>query len=128
MQEPEHTVSVAHEELQVDKREVETGRVRVRKIVREREEFLDEELLRDEVDIERVPVNRIVDQPAQVRREGDVLVIPVLEEVLVVHKQLVLKEELRVRRRAGSTPHRQRVVLRSEEVIVEHSKTEHERT
>lgn len=44
-----------------------------------------------------------------------------------MQKQLVLKEELRVRRRAVSAPHRERVVLRSEEAIVEHSKTEHER-
>ncbi len=127
MQEPEHTVPVAREELQVDKREVETGRVRVRKIVREREELVEESLLREEVEIERVPIDRVVDRPAQMRREGDVLVIPVLEERLVAQKQLVLKEELRVQRRAVSAPHRERVVLRSEEAIVEHSKTEHER-
>jgi uncharacterized protein (TIGR02271 family) len=128
MHEPVQRIPVVREEVEVEKRRVETGRVRVRKVVREREEFVDEDLLREEVEIERIPLNRVVDAPEQIRSEGDVLIIPVLEEVLVVQKQLVLKEELRVRRRAVSTPHRQRAVLRSEEAIVEHSKTEHERT
>jgi uncharacterized protein (TIGR02271 family) len=123
MHDPVQRIPVAREELEVEKRQVETGRVHVRKVVHEHDELVDESLLRDEIEVERVAVNRVVDEPAEIRREGDVLVIPVLEEVLVVQRQLVLKEELRVRRHAVDAPHRQRVVLRSEEVIVEHSKS-----
>ena len=32
-----------------------------------------------------------------VRREGDVVIVPVMEEVLVVEKRLMLKEELHIR-------------------------------
>lgn len=113
------SIPLAQEELEVGKREVETGRVRIRKVVREHEELVDERLSSEEVEVERVPVGRVVAGPLQPRQEGDVLVLPVLEEQLVVEKRLVLVEELRVRRRAVERPYRERVVLRSEAAIVE---------
>jgi stress response protein YsnF len=69
--------------------------------------------------VQRVPVNRPAKGVPAPRYEGEILVIPVLEEVLVVSKQLVVKEELRIRRRAKRSPHRQRVLLRSEVAVVE---------
>ena len=60
------------------------GPVRVRKFVYEREAVVDPPLLRDEVVIERVPINRVVEGPIAARSEEDTLIIPVLEEVLVV--------------------------------------------
>ena len=51
-------VPVVAEELVVGKRTVETGRVRLTKKVREREETVDEPLLREDVTVERVLVNR----------------------------------------------------------------------
>ena len=107
------------EELDVRKRFVETGRVRVTKTVDEREEVVDEPLRREEVDVERVAVNRLVDGPVELRQEGDTLVIPLLEEVLVVEKRLMLREELRVTRRAVEEHRPRRVVLRSERATVE---------
>jgi uncharacterized protein (TIGR02271 family) len=112
-------IPVAEEQLFLDKRVVETGRVRVRKVVREREELVDEPLLREEVEVERVPINRLVDGPAEVRREGDTTIIPVYEEVLVVEKRLMLKEEIRVSRRKTEVHQPQHVTTRAEEVIVE---------
>ena len=41
------------------------------------------------------------------------------EEVAVVTKQLMLKEELRIRKRAVRTVHKERVALKAEEVNVE---------
>lgn len=110
---------VAVEELEVQKRTVETGRVRVHKVVREREELVEEPLLQDVVDVERVVVNRVVDAAMPVRYEGDTMIIPVLEEVLVVEKRLILTEELRVTRRRIVNQQPQHVTLRSEEVYVE---------
>jgi len=110
---------VIEEQLELRKRTVETGGLRVHKTVHEREELIDEPLLREELQIERVPINRPVSAPLEVRYEGDVMIIPVLEEVLVVEKRLVLKEELRVTRsrRLESSP--QRVTLRTEEATIE---------
>jgi uncharacterized protein (TIGR02271 family) len=113
-------VPVIAEELDIQKRTVETGRVRVHKSVREREEEVDVPLLREEVHVERVPVNRVIDQAVGVRYEGETLIIPVLEEVLVVEKRLMLREELHVTRRQVETRHHEEVTLRSEEVRVEH--------
>ena len=49
------------------------------------------------------------------------MIIPVLEEVLVIQKRTVLKEELHVTRLRREVHHEpQHVVLRAEEVTVEH--------
>jgi len=111
-------VPVFEEQLDIKKRQVEVGRVRVDKIVREREELVDEPLLREEVQVERVAINRVVEHAPQSRQEGDTLIIPILEEVLVVEKRLMLKEELRITRRQIEEHRPEQVMLRSEEVRV----------
>jgi len=115
----EKVVPLAREELEVGKRSVERGRIRVRKTVRSREELVEQPLQHDEITVERVAVNREVDAPPQPRYERDALVIPVIEEVLVTRKQLVLKEEIYIRRRSVESVHQERVTLRSEDVEVE---------
>ena len=112
-------VPVIEEELRVGKRVVETGRVRIRKTVHEHEEVVDEPLMREEYDVERVPIDEFVDGPVGPRHEGETLVVPVLEEVLVVEKRLVVREELRITRRRTEEHKPQRVKLLSEEVSVE---------
>lgn len=115
----ETIVPVVAEELVVGKRTVETGKVRIHKTVREHAEVVDEPLVRDEVNVERVPVNMFVERPAEARYEGDTLIVPVFEEVLVVEKRLVLKEELRITRRQTEHHAPQQVTLRHEEVNIE---------
>jgi uncharacterized protein (TIGR02271 family) len=112
-------VPVVHEEVDVARERVETGVVRVRKVVQERVELIDEPVLHDEVEIEHVAINRPVDAPQPPREEGDVLIVPVYEEVITVHKQWVLREEIHFRRREVRTQHREEVVLREESAIVE---------
>ena len=112
-------IPVAREEVSVAREVVETGVVKVRKVVRERVEQIDEPMLHDEVDIEYVTINRKVDAPEPPREEGDVLIIPVYEEVVTVQRQWILKEEVRLRRREVQTRHREEVVLREEQALVE---------
>jgi stress response protein YsnF len=52
----------------------------------------------DRVEIERVPVNREVATPPPSRQEGDTLIVPVIEEVLVVTKRYRVVEEIHVRK------------------------------
>jgi uncharacterized protein (TIGR02271 family) len=113
-------VPVMMEELDVQKRRVETGRVRIHKTVHEREELVDEPLFQEEVVIERVPINRVVEEAIPIRYEGDTMIVSLLEEVPVVQKRLVLKEELRITKRRVAVPRPVRVMLRSEEATVEH--------
>jgi uncharacterized protein (TIGR02271 family) len=115
----EVVVPVVEETLDVARRVVETGRVRVTTSVGEREAVVDEPLLYDEIEVTRVPVNRYLSEPASVRTEGDTTVIPVLEEVLVVEKRLLLKEEIRLTRHRRARHEPQRVLLKSEEVQIE---------
>ncbi|WP_460839515.1 YsnF/AvaK domain-containing protein [Noviherbaspirillum agri] len=116
------TFPVMEEELQVGKRTVDTGRgVRIHKTVSERQQVVDEPLLREELVVEHVPVGRVVadTDPPQTRYEGNTLVVPVLEEVLVVQKQLLLKEELRITRQQHREATPRTVSLRAEEVTLE---------
>jgi len=112
-------IPLVEERLRVRKQTRETGRVRLTKHVDVREELVDEPLFREEVEIERVPVNRYVDELAATRSRGDTTIFPVYEEVLVVEKRLLLKEELHVTRRRTEHRNPQRVTLRSERVEVE---------
>jgi stress response protein YsnF len=68
--------------------------------------------------VERVEVNRFVDAPEAVRQEGDVTIVPVMEEVAVVQKRLRVKHELRLTRRRKTHEQTERVVLRNEEAQV----------
>jgi uncharacterized protein (TIGR02271 family) len=112
-------IPVVEEILDVRQRRVETGRVRITKIVHEREEEVKAPRVREEVTIERVTLNRMVDAPISMRQEGDTFIIPLLEEVVVVEKRLMVKEELRITKRRIEEPASQQVTLRREEVIVE---------
>ncbi len=121
---PAVVVPVVAEEVSVGKRRVETGTVRVRKTVRTTERVVDEPLTREEVVVERVAINREIDEAVGPRQEGDTLIVPLLEEVLVVRKQLILREEVRITRRKVEHRAPETVSLRVEEATVERSGTE----
>jgi uncharacterized protein (TIGR02271 family) len=118
-QEEVAAIPLVEERLAVSKRQVESGRVRVRISVEEREEQVPVELTHDEVEVERVPRNVPVAELPGVRLEGNTTIIPVVEEVVVVEKRLVLVEEIHVRRRTASATHDIPVTLRSEQVAIE---------
>ena len=111
-------VHLAEEELVVRKRIVSTGSVRLSTHVEQHLEQVRETLLRTDVIMERVAVDRVVDHVPEIRTEGDTLVYPIVEEVLV--KQLVLREEVRITRRESSTPFAEDVILRRVRADVDH--------
>ena len=120
---PERTVSeeavpLSEEILSVGKRTVETGRLRIATVVHEREEIVEQDLSSETVEVLRVPVGRPVDAAPEPRYEGDVLIVPILEEELVVTKRLVLKEELHIRKQATRRTERVTETLRSEDAVV----------
>ena len=114
-------IPVVQEELQVGRCVVETGHgVRLHKTVTEEALRIDETLMRQEMNVERVPIDAWVDGALPERRqEGETLIIPVLEEVLVVEKRVRLKEEIRITARARQHPASEQVVLRQEHLSVE---------
>ncbi len=112
-------VPVVAESLNVSKRQLERGRVVVHKRVVTQQTTVDELLKDEQVEINRVPVNKIVEAAEPNRSDGDTLIIPLYEEVLVVEKRLVLIEELHITKRVREHRDPQQVTLRREEVDIE---------
>jgi uncharacterized protein (TIGR02271 family) len=113
-------IPVVEERLEVSRERVETGRVRISKSVEAREVVVDDPLKRESVRVEHVPINQVVTgEVPRVREEGDVTVIPILEERVVTRTELVLVEEVRIHRDHSEYHDPQRVTLRKEVVAVE---------
>jgi len=106
------------EELSVTRRRIATGRTRISRVTREQETRVEEPLTREVVEIERRPVGEPVSSMPPVRQEGDTIIIPVVEEQLVVERRLVLKEEVRVRRVRKTEMHQEHVITRRQDVII----------
>jgi uncharacterized protein (TIGR02271 family) len=121
--EEELKVRRSEEELRVDTREREAGAVRVRKRVRTDRERLVVPKKRVEVTVERVPVEG---ETPSTEREGlgpeigeDEIVIPVVEEEVVVEKRPVVKEEIHIRKDVVEDTEVVEEEVRREEVEVE---------
>ena len=115
----EHRIPLLEETLRVDRHEVETGRVRVRVLVDEQGHHFSEALDRSTVEVVRVPIHCEIDFMPEPRVEGEYTIIPVVEEVLVVRRQLVLVEEVRIRRVIATEVVDQTVVARKMRAVVE---------
>jgi uncharacterized protein (TIGR02271 family) len=111
-------VPVVREEIHVDKQTRENGKVTIHVTPQARQETIDVALRDEQVQVQRVPINRPVDTPPSVRQEGDVTIVPVFEEVLVVEKRLILKEEIRITRVRNERHERQTVTLHEEQVRI----------
>lgn len=112
------TVPVVEEKIQIEKEQTQE-KVRVSKQVREVEVEVDEPGFIEEIEVERIPMNRVLDGPLSSYQDGDTFVIPVVEERVDVVKRLVLVEEVRVKRIRKEVHDPQRVALRREEVVVD---------
>jgi len=116
-------VPISEEVLAVDTRMVDTGRgVRVHKTVHTEPVRIDETLAQEEIAVRHVAVDRTLAQdealPAT-RYEGDVLIVPVFEEVVVVERRVRLKEELHITRIRREEHFSRTVDVRTEEVRIE---------
>jgi stress response protein YsnF len=112
-------VPVVAESLALSKRTLDRGAVRVHMTVGEREVVVDEPTAEDRVTVERVAINQPIDKPVRPRVEGDTTIIPVMKEVLLVRKQLMLVEEVRLTKTRVEVRQPQTVMLRAEEAQVE---------
>ena len=115
----DHVVIPLHaEEVSIGKKQVATGRVKVSTVTHSREELVEQLLQSERVEVERVPVGQVIAKVPEVRTEGDITIIPVVEEAVVLQRQLVLKEEVRIRRIRETQNYQGRVVLRQQEAVI----------
>ena len=114
-----NTIKVIAERLRIEKRAVEGEGVRVRIVTDEEETPASVTLRTRRMEVEHVPIGRVVERAPPVREENGVTIIPVMEEVVVTETRLVLKEELHIRRVVETREHQQTVLLRRQRAEVE---------
>jgi len=110
-------VPLATERLHVGTRRRRTGIVRVSTRVERRTAVVDPPLRRQQVEIRRRRVGRFVDRPPGVRREGDTLIVPIVEEVVTTRLKVVEEVAITLRRSVERRP--QRIQLRRERAVIE---------
>lgn len=106
------------EDVLVAKQRIATGRLTISTVTRQSEVLVDEPLKQERIEVDRTVVNRPIDQMPPVREEGDTLIVPVVEEVLVVERRLILKEEVRLRRIQQTGRHHENLMVRKQEVTI----------
>jgi uncharacterized protein (TIGR02271 family) len=116
-------IPLAAERLRVGTRRRLTGLVRVRTRVEQRTALVDPPLRRQDLEIRRRRVDRFVDRPPGVRREGDTLIVPIVEEVveeqLRTGKRAVTRGGVRIYTRVTERPVEEDMQLREERVHVD---------
>jgi uncharacterized protein (TIGR02271 family) len=106
------------EQAEVNRSEIVTGSVKVETVTRVREARIQEMLASETAEVERVEIRELIDDMPDIRTEGDTVIVPVVEEVLVVERRLFLKEEVRIRRVRRTDLHKTTVPLREQEAII----------
>jgi uncharacterized protein (TIGR02271 family) len=114
----EIVIPVVQEFMTVDKEVVETGRVNIRKTVSEEEATINVPLLSEYYEVQRVPKKEVHAKAPVPRQEGDVIIVPVVKEILVIEKRYEVTEEVHLIRKTTSTPHVQQITLLKEQVDV----------
>ena len=113
------TIERVEETFRIDKQQAVTGRVRVKTSSELVEEIVPASLASETVEVTRKPIGREVVDAPKMRTEGDVTIIPVLEEIVVVEKRLVLVEEIRIKRIRATEDVTIPVTLRKQQATVE---------
>jgi stress response protein YsnF len=117
--EADRLTAVLHaEEISVSRQQSEGDTYRVSTITRERERPVDEELHHQRVEIRRVPISQPVSAMPPVREEGDTTIMSVVEEVVVIERRLMLKEEIHIRRVHVTEHHQETVIVREQEAVI----------
>lgn len=111
------SIPLIQESLEIEKQQVETGIVRVRKVSHEVEQHTSINLQKQSVEVTHVPINRIVDETFEPYQMENTWVVPVFEEVVI--KQLLFKEEIHITVHHEQQDLHQSFTLKNEEAVIE---------
>lgn len=112
-----HRIPVVAEHLEIGRKSFETGRVTIRTRLVEMPVERSVALERSSARVERMAADRIEDEQPQPRTEGDVTIIPIFEEVLLVRYRIT--GELHVHQERSVEEIQVSETLRRTEVSVE---------
>lgn len=114
---------LAEEQLLVTKSDVITDRLSVTTSLEQRQVVIEEDVERGRLQIERVAVDRAVDEAPAPYQNGDTLIVSIVEERLVVEKRLFVVEELRITRTVSTEHVAIPATIRAMRAKVEHAST-----
>lgn len=113
----EERIPLIEEQVTVGKRQaVRTISVTTRPV--SEEVAVREPVMRETVTVERVPVGAVVDRVPEVREDGELTVVPVVEERVRIVTELVLVEEIHLRRTRRQELHEETVTRTRTEVEI----------
>ncbi|WP_333855420.1 DUF2382 domain-containing protein [Leclercia sp.] len=114
------TVTLAEERVELSTKKVVDRRVRITRATRVDEKNITAELTQQNADIKRIAKNEVVEAQniPQIRQEGDVTIIPIIEERVEIIKHYVLTEEIHVIKKRSTERHQEIITLRSQEIII----------
>ncbi len=115
----EAVIPVVEEQVDVAKREAVGRTVTVTTTPVTERHTVSEPVTRESVTVERVPIGKVVEEVPEVTEDGDLTVIPVVEERITIVKELVLAEEIHLRRVREETVDEQEVELRRSNVTID---------
>ena len=110
---------VMEEQVTIERRAVETDRVRVRTVVDVDEVLVEESVRTGSLTVERLTVDRAVAGAPAPRQDGDTTIFSIVEERLVVEKRLFVVEEVRVTRSSRDDAVTTPVSLRRMRAVIE---------
>lgn len=111
-------IRLTEENLNVSKKKIETGRVKISKKVLTEEVPVDLSGFEEEIKIERKKIDRVVEKPGPaVRKEGDSTVYSLYREVYI--KQTILDEEVWISKKQTPTSNKRKEKLRKEVLEIE---------
>ncbi|TJZ91448.1 DUF2382 domain-containing protein [Paracoccus gahaiensis] len=111
---------VMEERLTITKDRRMTGRVRVSTSTETIDSTLPVELSGTEVHVVRVPIDRRIDEVPEITTSGELTIIPVVEERMVMTRELYLREEIHIRRIDFQDTQEVPVSVRRQTAHVEH--------
>lgn len=125
----QETIQLVEDEISVTKRPEISERIRINTITDVAQYLVESSLMSETVSVERIPIGRVIEAGGVVpvaTTIGDVTIIPIFEEVVVVEKRLLLKEELRLTRTQTEESVQIPVSLRKQRAVIEHLNSEGE--
>jgi stress response protein YsnF len=114
-----NVVPLHEEAMDVSHQTLTTGRVRIKTVTSTRDEHVNEMVTTHEAQVERVPIGRFIDLAPPIREDGDVTIISLVEEVIVIERRLFLREEVRIRRVSITKLHQETVALRRQDAVIQ---------
>lgn len=111
----EDVLQVVEEDMTVGKKLLERSRVRVNKRVETYEEIVDVPIVHERFRVEHIPINQVIEGDVPIERdEGEIHIIPIIEEIVTTEARLWFREEVYISKQRRYDTLSSEVTLRRE--------------